>query len=294
MGKTTLQITYWTIGGFDGAKPVEQAMDEARSMGYDGLELAFGAGCLAPGVSEARCREIRRAAERRGIRVETLASGAYWQKPLSSPDPAVRKEAVAFTREYLQAAAWIGAKAVLVLPGVVAVPWDPKVPPVPYAAAWRNAASSLRALAPLAERLRVTIALENVWSWFLADPVAMRTFVDQFGSRRIGVYLDVGNTLLNGFPEHWIEILGRRIAAVHVKNFSRQDCGGTLHGFGDDLLQGDADWKAIVTALKRIRYAGPVTAEMLPFSRLPDLKLPDLALARDTAGKLRRIMAPLR
>ncbi len=288
--KNTLQITYWTVGGFEGSKPVEQAMREAKEMGFDGLELAFGAGCLAPGVSETRCREIRREAGEMGLKIETLASGAYWQKPLSSPDPAVREEAVEFTREYLQVAAWIGARAVLVIPGVVAVPWDPKTPPVTYATAWKNAAASIRKLAPLAEKLRVTIALENVWNWFLADPVAMREFVDLSGSRRVGIYLDVGNTLINGFPEHWIEILGRRIAAVHVKNFSRQDCGGTLHGFGDDLMKGDADWPAILAALKKIHYAGPVTAEMLPFSRLPDMKLPDLDLARDTAGKLRRIM----
>jgi len=288
--KNTLQITYWTLGGFDGAKPVEQAMREAGEMGYDGIELAFGAGCLAPGVSEARCREIRRRAEETGVRIETLAAGAYWQKPLSSADPGVRKEAVEFTREYLRVAAWIGARAVLVIPGVVAVPWDPQAPVVPYATAWKNAAASIRKLVPLAEKLRVTIALENVWSWFLGDPVAMCEFVDQFGSRRVGVYFDVGNTLINGFPQHWIEILGRRIAAVHAKNFSRQDCGGTLHGFGDDLLKGDADWPAIVAALKKIRYPGPVTAEMLPFCRLPDMKLPDLDLARDTAGKLRRIM----
>ena len=44
----TIQINYWTIGGFDGAKPLAQAMAEAKAMGYDGLELAFGAGCLRP------------------------------------------------------------------------------------------------------------------------------------------------------------------------------------------------------------------------------------------------------
>lgn len=288
--RNTIAITYWTIGGFDGSKPVEQAMNEAREMGYDGLELAFGAGCLAPGVSETRCRDIRLEARERQVRVETLAAGAYWQKSLSSPDPRVRREAVEFTREYLQVAAWIGAKAVLVIPGVVAVPWDPAAPRVPYALAWKNATASIRSLVPLAEKLGVTIALENVWNWFLADPVAMREFVDQFESRRVGVYLDVGNTLINGFPQDWIEILGRRISAVHVKNFSRQDCGGTLHGFGDDLLKGDADWKAVVAALRKIRYSGPVTAEMLPFCRLPDMRLPDLDLARDTAGKLRRIL----
>ena len=67
--KNTLQITYWTVGGFDGAKPVEQAMNETREMGYDGLELAFGAGCLAPGISEMRCRDIRREAGERGLRI---------------------------------------------------------------------------------------------------------------------------------------------------------------------------------------------------------------------------------
>jgi len=35
-----IQINYWTIGGFDGAKPIAQAMAEAKAMGYDGLELA--------------------------------------------------------------------------------------------------------------------------------------------------------------------------------------------------------------------------------------------------------------
>ena len=122
-----------------------------------------------------------------------------------------------------------------------------------------------------------------------SDPMSMRQFVDQFRSRFIGVYFDVGNCLINGYPEHWIEILGKRIAAVHVKNFTRQDCGGGLHGFGDDLLQGDVDWKAVIAALKRIDYRGAITAEMIPFSRLPNLVLPDMALARKTARQLRKI-----
>ena len=36
---------------------------------------------------------------------------------------------------------------------------------------------------------------------------------------------------------------------------------------------------------------GPITAEMVPFSRLPDLVLPDMTLARDTAAKLKQILA---
>jgi hexulose-6-phosphate isomerase len=104
-------------------------------------------------------------------------------------------------------------------------------------------------------------------------------------------YFDVANCLINGYPEHWIEILGNRIGAVHFKNFSRNDCAGTLHGFGDDLLKGDINWANVVSALKKIGYKGPITAEMIPFSRLPDLVLPDMELARDTAVKMRKILA---
>jgi sugar phosphate isomerase/epimerase len=85
-------------------------------------------------------------------------------------------------------------------------------------------------------------------------------------------------------------MLGERVKAVHFKNFSRSDCAGGIHGFGDDLLKGDIDWPAVVAALDGIKYTGPITAEMIPFSRLPDLVLPDLDLARDTAPKMRTIL----
>ena len=219
-----------------------------------------------------------------------MASGAFWEHSLSDPRPAVRRKAIAFTREYLRAARGIGAKVALVIPGAVAVPWDAAQPVVPYHTAWRHATNSLRELLPLAKQLNVTVGIENVWNWFLTDPMAMRLFVDQFHGRQIGVYFDVGNCLINGYPEHWVEILGRRIVAVHVKNFSRQDCGGGLHGFGDDLLRGDLNWSALLAALERIKYRGPITAEMIPFSRLPQLVLPDMALARKTASQLRKLL----
>ena len=284
--KNVKQLNYWTLGGFDNAKPIAQALEEAQSMGLDGLELCFGPGSFGPGTSEAECKAIRKKARDVGIQIATLASGAYWEMSLSDPRTSARKKAVAFTKEYLRAAKWVGAKAVLVVPGAVAVPWDPAQKVVPYAQAWKLATQSIRAVLPTAKKLGVTIALENVWNWFLSDPVAMKTFVDQFKTRRVGVYFDTANCAVNGYPEHWIEILGKRIAAVHIKNFSRADCAGGLHGFGDDLFSGDVDFKAVARALKAVKYTGPLTAEMIPFSRLPDMVLPDMALAKDTAKKL--------
>lgn len=291
MPKGTMQINYWTIGGFENAKAPEQALEEAAKMGFEGVELTFGGGEFATGIEESRCREIRRAARSMGMKIETLASGAYWEHPFTHPHASVRKKAVKFTKEYLQVAKWVGAKTVLVVPGAVAVPWDPSQPVVPYADAWKRATQAIRQVLPAAQKLGVSIGIENVWNMFLTDPMAMKTFVDQFDTARLGCYFDVANCLVNGYPEHWIELLGKkRIKAVHVKNFQRQDCGGVLHGFGDDIMKGDIDWKAVMKALDKIKYTGPITAEMIPFSRLPDMALPDMQMARDTAKKMKKIL----
>ncbi len=286
-----MQINYWTLGGFDNAKPVADALREAKDMGYEGLELTFGGGVWGPDTDEKTCRGYRDLAEKIGMKIETAAAGAYWDLHLSSPDPDMRARAVAFSRRYLQAAAWVGAKTVLVIPGAVAVPWDKDKPVTPYAEAYRWATDSIWKILPDADRHGVNIGLENVWNWFLADPLAMRGFIDQFKHYRLGAYFDVANCLISGYPEHWIDLLGHRIKAVHFKNYQRNDdCGGGLHGFGEDLLVGDIDWEKVTAALKRIGYEGPITAELIPFSRLPDLALPDVELARVNAPRLRKIL----
>ncbi len=80
--KSTMQINYWTVGGFEGEKAPEVALEEAKEMGYEGVELCFGAGELAPGITEARCREIASAAESLGMKIDSLATGNYWQQSL--------------------------------------------------------------------------------------------------------------------------------------------------------------------------------------------------------------------
>ena len=289
--KNILQITYWTVGGFEGTTPIRQALETAKACGYDGLELAFGAGLLNVDTTRGTCEQIRADADELSMQLATLISGNYWGCALSSPDSEQRKAAVKFTRKYIEVAHWLGVPTILVIPGVVDVGWDPAVAVTPYQQVWDNATKSLSKLQPIAEDHGVTLALENVWNKFLVGPIEFRTFIDQFSSPHIGSYFDVGNVVINGYPQHWIEILGPRIAAVHVKNFKREDAGGLLHGFGDDLLDGDVDFPAVKAALRKIKYRGPITAEMLPFSRLPHMVLPDVDLARDTAAKLRQLFA---
>lgn len=287
--KRTRQINYWTIGGFEGTKPVEQALVEAKKMGYEGLELTFGAGVFTQKTKEVVVRGWKKEAAKLGMKLESVASGYYWGTSLASTRESERKKAINYTKDYIRAASWLGAKVVLVVPGAVDVAWDPSRPVVPALDVWKNATKSIRALIPTAKTYRVSIGLENVWNKFLTGPFEMKQFIDQFKSPYIGCYFDVANCLINGYPEHWIEILGRRIKGVHFKNFNREDCGGVLHGFGDNLVKGDVNFKEVVKALNKIGYKGPITAEMIPFSRLPDLVLPDMKLASDTAKKLLKV-----
>jgi len=278
-------INYWVLGGFEGSKDPKQAIDDAAEMGLDGIELTFGES-VNENITIAECKEIKKYADEKGIGLRTMASGFYWGCSLASPVGEEREKAITFSKKYIQTAAHLGVETILLIPGAVDVAWDDSRPVIPYQEVWNNASSSLKELVPLAGDAGINIGLENVWNKFLLSPMEMKIFIEQFNSPNIGCYLDLGNTLANGYPEHWIMLLERHVKAIHVKNFERTDCGGVLHGFGDSLNEGDLDYKKIKTALKSINYQGPLTVEMIPFSRLPDLILPDMELAQKVAKEL--------
>ncbi len=83
------------------------------------------------------------------------------------------------------------------------------------------------------------IAVENVWNSFLLSPLEAANYVDQFRSPVIGFYFDCGNILAYGWPEQWIKILGKRIAKVHIKEYSRKlaDTQGRSAGFKVNLAK---------------------------------------------------------
>jgi len=109
----------------------------------------------------------------------------------------------------------------------------------------------------------------------------------------VGLYFDAANCCLNCRPEDFPEILGDAIKAVHLKNFEESDSAGGLHGFGDDLFKGVVDFKKLFAALAKIDYSGPFTVEMIPFSRLPDLVMPDAALAEKMVAQIKELKAYL-
>ena len=285
-----IALNGWIYCGFGGEKKPREFIDWAAAQGLDGVELTVG-DCLAVDTPEDEAKALAAYAKEKGVGLRSLATGAGWGKWLCADDPAERAEAIAFVKKYLQLAAWLGAETVLVVPGATRVAWDASHAEVSYRNAWENATASIKQLVPVGESLGVNLALENVWNRFLISPMEWKLFLDQFKSERVGMYFDAANCCLNCRPEDFPEILGGYIKAVHLKNFEESDSAGGLHGFGDDLFKGVVNFKKLFAAFAKIGYVGPFTVEMIPFSRLPDLVMPDAALAEKMVGQIKELKA---
>lgn len=251
-------ISIWSFAG----GTLEEKFRLAKAAGFDGVEVALDAdGDLTPATSDAQVKEIKALADKVGVSLYSVASGLYWKYSLTSADEKLREQAKACVRRQLEVAKLLGCDTILVIPGAVSVSFAPELGVTDYDVAYERSLAALRELAPYAEKLKVSIGLENVWNNFLLSPLEMRDFIDKVGSDYVGSYFDVGNVVYSGFPEQWIKILGKRIKKVHFKDYRR--AVGSLDGFVD-LLAGDVDWKAVTNAFAAVGYDGWVTGEMIP------------------------------
>ncbi len=251
-------INIWSFVG----KTNREAMQIAKDAGFEGIELALGAeGEITMTSTDAELLSIKSYAEELGIKIPSLSSGLVWADSLSSDDPAERERAFKMVERLLYCAKVIGAETVLVVPGSVSVEFVPEWPVVPYDVVYARALEAIKKLAPIAEGYGVQIGLENVWNKFLLSPMEMRNFIDEVGSDYVGAYFDVGNVVYSGYPEHWINILGKRIFKVHFKDFRRNP--GGLNAFVD-LLSGDVNWPAVMQAFEAVGYEGWAAGEMIP------------------------------
>jgi len=134
-------------------------------------------------------------------------------------------------------------------------------------------------MSSLAKKFKVYIAVENVWNKFLLSPLEMRKFIDEIGSEYVVSYFDVGNVLISGYPQDWIHILGKRIKKIHIKDFKTEI--GNITGFVN-LLEGDVNWQAVISALKEINYDNYVVAELMPpFKHYSEMLIKETSLKMD-------------
>jgi hexulose-6-phosphate isomerase len=181
----------------------------------------------------------------------------HWKYPLSSPDPQVVAKSVEGLKTSLHNAHLWGADTVLLVPAVVN-------PETSYQQAWERSQSQIRAILPLAEELKVIVAVEEVWNKFLLSPLEFARYVDDFHSPWVKAYFDVGNVVISGYPQDWIRTLGPRIAKLHLKDFTFRQNPQIKKRVADfvNLRDGEIDWKEVYRALRAIGYRGSATVEL--------------------------------
>ena len=200
---------------------------------------------------QAQVEEIKRAAEGSGLRIHSVMNMAHWKYPLSSADSSVVATSMKGMETSLRNAHFWGADTVLLVPAVVDVKTG-------YREAWNRSQEEIRRLIPLAKELNVIIAIEEVWNKFLQSPLEFASYVDSFNSPSVKAYFDVGNVVINGYPQDWIRILGPRIVKLHIKDFkfARREAQFV------PLREGEIDWPEVYKALADIGYRGSATVEL--------------------------------
>lgn len=213
-----------------------------KELGFDGIDVD-GAGLKQDEVLKAR--------DETGLTIHGVVDPLHWSHPLSHPDQAIRDQGQAALQQALKDCKAYGGDTVLLVVGVVNKE-------ISYADAYTRTQEEIKKALPLAAELKIKIAFENVWNMFLLSPLEFARYIDEFQSEWVAAYFDVGNVVNYGWPEHWIRTLGKRIAKLDIKEYSRKkrDTSGPYAGFSAPIGEGDCDWPAVLKACEEIGIQG--------------------------------------
>lgn len=214
-----------------------------KDLGFDGIE--FNSPLDLP------LKDLLEARDKTGVEIPSTVNKDHWGKPITDPDPAIRRFTIDSMARSLEQTKELGGDTVLLVPGVVS-------DTVSYKTAYDNALDSIRKMIPHAEKTGVKIALENVWNNFILSPIEAKDFLDKIDHPLVGWYFDLGNILRYGWPDHWLEVLGDKVFKLHVKEYSKKIMNeqGLGKGFNVELTQGDVNWSQVMKTIKNINYKG--------------------------------------
>lgn len=266
-GRQLKKAIMWDTFGMKGT--VLEKFRALKAAGFHGVEAS----------SHMNREEVAKAYRETGLLAASVCGSRHWTKTLSHQDEKVRAEGVEALKHTIQDAKHYGAPTVLLVPGVVNKD-------VTYDQCWERSIAGIRAVLPLCEETGVKIAVENVWNNFLMKPEQARDYVDAINSKWVGWHFDIGNHIRFGPSEEWIKVLGKRILALHIKEYStKTDASGKAPGFGVKLLQGSNNWPAIMAELDKIGYAGWAITEM------PGSQTKDEATLKEFSATLDQVLA---
>ena len=250
-------INAWSVSG---KTDFPEMFAQIKAAGFDGIELnvdaeEHSAHSLTLHTEQTVLEEIKRLSEAYALPVVSISTSLYGGGvKLGSRDLREREFGKTILRKQLECARALGADGILIVPGGIG-------DEVSLQTAYTNSFETLNELKSEIEQSKVHVGVENVWNGFFLSPFDMCRFIDDLNCAYIGAYYDVGNVIAFSWSEYWIEILGKRIRKIHVKDFKRNR---SINSGGEfvDLLKGDVNWKKVIPALRGACFDGYLTAEV--------------------------------
>lgn len=228
-----------------------EVIDKVKDAGYDGMEvLLTDDGDITADSSEADLAKVRKLFDDRGMTMQGMCLSVKDRGSLVTGNPADADRFRDCVQAGVRACRQLGIDTVLIIPGGVTAD-------IPYDVCYQRAREGVETLKPIADQ-GVNLAIEYVWNNFFLSPLELRGFLDDVDHPHIGFYMDTGNMMAFGFAEQWIRIVGPHVKKVHTKNYKRKP----VWEWPSLLSDGDADWDAIMAALRDIGYNGPLISEM--------------------------------
>lgn len=224
-------------------------------LGIDVVQIACGDPHHAAWEEGDRLPEVARAAGFRmtgamlGFPGEDYTTPQTIQKTGGFGNPATRAERLDRFRWALERTRALGLTDLMLHAGFLPEPTDPDRKPF---------LATLAKVSDLANAQGVTVAFETGQE--TAD--LLRRTLDELQCPNLKVNFDPANMLLydKGEPSRAVEILGKDIRSVHVKDAKRPATPGT---WGEEvpLGQGQVNIRAFVQTLQKVGYRGPLCIE---------------------------------
>ncbi len=249
---------------FPNSYTFEEVFAMAEKLGFECIELNLDDENALHSFNfnsdEKTYAKVRELIKKHGVAVESVSTGKYWScGAFASDDPQKSAQAVKVMRKQIEIARGIGADTILV---VTSLDLD-----AGYEKSFENTINLFRSMENEIKENNINIGIENVWNQFFLSPHDAKYVIEAIDNPLVGIYFDAGNMLEFGRPEWWIEVIGKYIKKVHVKDFKKTS---TYHLGGEwcGLFEGDMNFEKVIPALKKAGYDGPVSAEL--FNADPD------------------------
>lgn len=260
---------------FPASYDVKDALNAAKKLGFDSIELCFtnapDAAGAAGGVTDALdisgyvnrllnvastqkdMRELRKLCDDTGIAVSSVGGIVSFSiYPLNARDESVAQKSMDAVRKMMDAASILGGDNVQIMTGILTEDMG-------YLESYELTQKRIAALADYNPDIK--IGIENVWNNMLYSPLEFNRFVDEIARSNVGIYFDIANARRFGYPQHWIREMGKRILKYHLKDYRMSV--DNINGF-TNILDGDVNYPEVIRAIRETSYDGDLIVELVP------------------------------